>query len=152
MFKDISPLLAQPDKFSQVIEKMSEIVETFQADYLLGIDSRGFIFATALSQKLALPMIMARKPGKLPGEVVSQSYSLEYGEASLEIQVDALKAGDRVVIVDDVLATGGTAKAASELAEKMGAQTAGYIFFVELEFLNGRKTLNCEVVSSLVKF
>jgi len=152
IFKDISPLLANPEKFSQVINTMKDIVEGMQVDHLLGIDSRGFIFATALAQKLSLPMVMARKPGKLPGKVVSQSYSLEYGEATLEVQIDAISPGDKVLIIDDVLATGGTAKAAADLVEKMGGTTSGYLFFVELEFLNGRKTLDSEAVSSLVKF
>ena len=152
VFKDISPLLANPEKFTQVINKMKGVIEGMQVDHLLGIDSRGFIFATALAQTLSLPMVMARKPGKLPGEVVSQSYTLEYGEATLEVQVDAINPGDKVLIIDDVLATGGTAKAACELVEKMGATTSGYLFFVELEFLNGRKVLNSKQVSSLVKF
>ena len=152
IFKDISPLLANPEKFSQVVDKMKEAIEDMQADHLLGIDSRGFIFATALAQKMSMPMVMVRKPGKLPGEVISQSYSLEYGEANLEVQVDAIQPGDKVVIIDDVLATGGTAKAASDLVEKMGAVTSGFLFFVELEFLNGKKVLNSEAVCSLVKF
>jgi len=152
IFKDISPLLANPQKFTEVIEAMAKLVKDQEIDYLLGIDSRGFIFATALAQKLNLGMIMARKPGKLPGDVVSQSYELEYGTATLEIQTDAFKAGDRVLIIDDVLATGGTARAAGDLVEKMGAQTAGFAFFVELEFLNGRQVLDSTSVTSLVKF
>ncbi|WDE96862.1 adenine phosphoribosyltransferase [Lentisphaera profundi] len=152
IFKDISPLLANPQKFTEVIDAMAKIIEDQSIDFLLGIDSRGFIFASALAQKLKIGMVMARKPGKLPGEVVSQSYDLEYGSATLEIQKDAFEAGDRILVIDDVLATGGTARAASDLVEKMGAHTAGYLFFVELEFLNGRQVLNADSVNSLVKF
>lgn len=152
IFKDISPLLANPQKFTEVIDAMAKLIENQEIDYLLGIDSRGFIFATALAQKLNLGMVMARKPGKLPGKVVSQSYDLEYGSATLEIQEDAFNAGDRILVIDDVLATGGTARAASDLVEKMGAKTAGYAFFVELSFLNGKQLLESDSVHSLVKF
>ena len=152
LFKDISPLFTKPEKFSELIDLMSKTEEAQKAEAFVGIDARGFIFASALSQKMNKPMIMARKAGKLPGDVVAQVYSLEYGEATVEMHSDALDEVKKVLVIDDVLATGGTAKAVGDLVKKLGGEITGYLFFAELKFLDGRQLLATDNVKSFIEF
>jgi adenine phosphoribosyltransferase len=141
LFKDITPLLADPRAFHIAIDLFVErfVGETVAA--VIGIESRGFIFGGALAARLNASFIPVRKPGKLPYKTDKVAYKLEYGEAELEMHVDSLKAGSRVLIVDDLLATGGTASAAAALVTRQGAQVLAYAFVVELDFLAGRKRL-----------
>jgi adenine phosphoribosyltransferase len=148
LFKDIMPVLADPAVFGRVIDWMAE-GET-RVDKVVGMESRGFIFACALVVPLDAGFVPARKAGKLPGEVTGETYDLEYGTATLEMHSDAFKSGERVLIVDDLLATGGTAAATVELVRRLGGEVVGCTFMVELTFLNGRQALDVPV-RSLVK-
>lgn len=141
LFKDITPLLADPRAFHVTIDLFAErfLAENLRA--VIGIESRGFIFGGALAARLNASFVPVRKPGKLPYRVDRVGYKLEYGEAELEMHVDSLQPGARVLIVDDLLATGGTASAAAALASRQGAQVIAYAFVVELDFLDGRKRL-----------
>ena len=152
LFKDISPLFANPQKFNDLIDLMCATPQAQEAEAIIGIHARGFAFASAMAQKLNKPMVMARKAGKLPGEVISQSYALEYGEACVEMHSDALQGHSKALIVDDVLATGGTAKAVADLVSKLEGELTGYLFFAELEFLNGRELLASDNIKSFIKF
>ena len=147
LFKDITPVLSDPDLFGRVIDWMVGQVEADGVDALVGMESRGFIFATPMVAKLNAGFVPARKPGKLPYDVIGVDYALEYGTARLEVHVDAIKPGNRVVVVDDLLATGGTAEATVELIEKLGGQVVACLFLVELDFLAGRDRLNVPVHS-----
>ena len=142
VFKDITPLLADPVAFRKSIDLMSEPLRSRQIDGFVGIESRGFIFAAALSYDLGIPLIPVRKPGKLPSDTVQVTYELEYGSDVLEVHTDAIGTGDRIVIVDDVLATGGTANGTAQLVEKVGGVVDSFSFFIELGFLNGRNKLS----------
>ena len=142
VFKDITPLLADPVAFRKSINLMSEPLRSRQIDGFVGIESRGFIFAAALSYDLGIPLIPVRKPGKLPSDTVQVTYELEYGSDVLEVHTDAIERGHRIVIVDDVLATGGTAKGTAQLVEKVGGVVDSFSFFIELGFLNGRNKLS----------
>ncbi|MGH9320789.1 MAG: adenine phosphoribosyltransferase, partial [Vicinamibacteria bacterium] len=135
VFKDITPLLADAQSFKKAISVMAEQLRGRQFDLLVGIESRGFIFASALAYELGKGHVPVRKPGKLPAKTVSISYQLEYGTDKLEIHEDAIREGQRVVIVDDVLATGGTAKGTASLVEKVGGRVDALSFFIELDFL-----------------
>ena len=150
IFKDIFPLLQHPDVFSSVIEEMSASEIFNNADAILSIDARGFIFGTAISFYLSKPMIVARKPGKLPGNLVKQSYDLEYGNNSLAIQIEAIKTYNSFAIVDDLLATGGTVNCVSEMLHNFGKEISGLSVLIELEELNGRDKLKFPVESILV--
>jgi adenine phosphoribosyltransferase len=152
LFKDITPLLADPHAFHSAIEAMARPVSTLQATHVMGIESRGFIFGAALAQRLELGFVPARKPGKLPRKTYRQDYGLEYGTDALEIHQDAMRAGDRVLIVDDVLATGGTAAAARKLVEACGAQAVGLTLFIELAELTGRDKLAGLPVFSVLRY
>jgi len=149
IFKDITPLLANGNAFSAVVSELACQVGP-NVDAIVGIESRGFIFGAALAQQLGVGLITVRKPGKLPADVHSVEYELEYGVDRLEIHRDALSAGHRVVIVDDLLATGGTAAATVQLVEALGAEVAACLFVIELAFLNGRRALGDLPVSSLL--
>ncbi|TLS78198.1 adenine phosphoribosyltransferase [Mariprofundus erugo] len=151
IFKDITPLLADGEAFSAVIEEMAALVDG-RVDAIVGIESRGFIFGAALAQRLGLGLVTVRKPGKLPADVHAVEYELEYGVDRLEIHRDALAPGHRVVIVDDLLATGGTAAATVKLIEMLGAEVASCLFVIELDFLEGRKALAGTAVASLLHF
>lgn len=140
-FKDISPLLENPDAFSETIDKMEAIAEKWSPDLIVGPESRGFLFGAPLALKMHKGFLMARKPGKLPGEALSVSYDLEYGKATLEIPAFAVKKGTRIVLVDDLLATGGTLQALESLFEKAGAEVVGIITAIELTSLGGRNHL-----------
>ena len=152
LFRDITPLLADPAAFAEAVDAMAAPVATLKATHVMGIESRGFIFGAALAQKLSLGFVPARKPGKLPRESFRQDFALEYGADGLEIHRDAFKAGDRVLIVDDVLATGGTAAAARALVEQSGAQAVALTLFIELEDLPGREKLNGLPVFSVLRY
>ena len=141
MFKDITPLLADADAFRETIDRMADGYTDEGVTKVLGAEARGFIFAAPLAYKLGAGFIPARKPGKLPWETTSATYQLEYGTDSLEMHRDAIVPGDRVVIVDDVLATGGTAGAKAQLVADNGGIVVGFAFLIELDFLGGRAKL-----------
>lgn len=138
VFKDITPLLGDAQCFKKAIHYMAEPLKSREFDALIGIESRGFIFAAALAYELGKGQILVRKPGKLPADTVQVSYELEYGTDSLEMHADAIASGQRIVIVDDVLATGGTARGVADLVEKAGGKVEALSFLIALDFLNGR--------------
>lgn len=142
LFYDISTLLAHPDAWQVAMGRMARAVRPHHPDILAGIESRGFLVAAPLALKLGCGFVMVRKRGKLPGDTVRHEYALEYGTDVIEIQKDAVKPGQRVVVLDDLLATGGTLCAAIELFRKMGAEVTGAACLIELNFLNGRKRLD----------
>lgn len=150
VFKDITPLLASPEGFRGAIDTIAEAYADAGITKVMGAEARGFIFGGALAYKLGAGFVPARKPGKLPWNTTSHTYELEYGTDSLEVHTDAFVAGDVVLIVDDVLATGGTAAAKAALAEKMGAEVAGFAFLLELDFLSGREKLGAPKIVSLI--
>ena len=150
LFRDITPLLNNPEAFSETIDELYNAVSGMQIDRIAGIESRGFIFGTPLALRLGVGFVPIRKPGKLPAETVSEEYDLEYGTNTIEMHTDAIQPGERVLIVDDLLATGGTAEAACTLIERVGGTVAGLVFVIELAFLNGRTKLDGREVVSLV--
>lgn len=149
LFYDISPMLAHPDAWAVAMGRMAQIVRGFEADLLVGIESRGFLVAAPLALKLGTGFAMVRKKGKLPGKTVRYSYDLEYGSDTVEVLADLIKPGQRVVVVDDLLATGGTMNAAIHLLRQVGADVRGAAFLIELDFLGGRKKLDVPVASLL---
>jgi adenine phosphoribosyltransferase len=152
IFKDIMPLLADPDSFRATVAALADFAEPRNPDVVLGAEARGFILGGALAFKLGCGFVAARKPGKLPWETVSAEYELEYGVDSLELHSDAIKDGSRVLIHDDLLATGGTAKAKVNLVEQLGGEVVGLVFVIELAFLNGREKLEGYDVHSLIQY
>jgi len=152
LFRDFSPMLKDPSAMSVVVEEFEKKYHPKDVDVFVGIESRGFILASILAQKYNKGMVLLRKAGKLPGKTVKTSYTIEYGKAVLEIQKTALNAGERVVICDDLLATGGTAKAAAELVEKMKGKVTGFAFIIELMELNGMEKIAGYRTISLVKY
>lgn len=140
-FKDITTALKNAEILREILNICAQHYKNKKIDYIIGIESRGFIFGTALAYILGCGFIPVRKPGKLPAEVISQEYDLEYGTDRIEIHADALNKGDNVLIVDDLLATGGTAKAAADLVQKLEARIAGFAFVIELNDLHGRDKL-----------
>jgi adenine phosphoribosyltransferase len=152
IFKDITPLLADSRALRATIEGLAARVEPLGADGILAIESRGFIFGSALAVKLGLPLQLVRKRGKLPRESFSVRYELEYGFDHLEVHSDAIEAGRRYLIVDDVIATGGTAAAVAELVDKCRAVVAACVFVIELGFLDGRRRLGEHPVVSLITY
>ena len=151
-FYDITTLLKQPEGFRQVIDALSSQFKDERVDTVIGIEARGFIFAPAMAYQLGAGFVPARKPGKLPAEVVTAEYILEYGIDALEMHADAIAHGARVLIHDDLLATGGTARALAELVERLGATVVGCAFLVELAFLDGRRRLEGFDVHALVTY
>jgi adenine phosphoribosyltransferase len=151
-FKDINPILANPEAFNQLIDLMSVAVRESGANKIVGLESRGFIFGIAIAQNLGLPFVPARKAGKLPGATVKVDYSLEYGSQSLELQRGSITGADCVAIVDDLLATGGTAKAAEKLIKELGGSVSGFFFAIELEDLAGRQQFVDQKVSAILCF
>ena len=151
-FKDITPILQNGDTFNYATDKLAEFVKKQGANVVVGPESRGFIFGCPIATKLNIGFVPVRKPGKLPRETVQVEYSLEYGKNVLAMHKDALKPGDKVVIVDDLLATGGTLKATIELIESVGAEVVGCAFVVELTGLNARKLIEKYEVFSLVNY
>jgi len=150
IFKDVLPILQKPDVFLELINKMSSSEIIINSDAIVAIDARGFIFGSAISLKIKKPMVLARKPGKLPGELISKNYSLEYGENSLSIQKSSIKNFKSFSIVDDLLATGGTAKSVSEILMSQEKKVLGLSVVVELGELNGREKLGFPVISQIV--
>jgi adenine phosphoribosyltransferase len=151
-FKDITPLLSDPMAFSTAVDAIVVSFGRGTIDKVVGIEARGFIIAAPVAYHFGAGFIPLRKPGKLPYETVTEPYELEYGTESLELHVDAFAPGDRVLIVDDVLATGGTARAACNLVEQAGGKVAGLAFVIELEFLDGRSKLEGYDFMSLLKY
>jgi len=151
-FKDITTLLADPIAFHQTILEMQDRFNNENIDVVVGIESRGFIFAAVLAYNWGVSMVPVRKPGKLPYHKLSESYELEYGTDTLEIHADAVKANDNVLIVDDLLATGGTVEATAGLIERLKGRVVGCCFLVELDFLDARKRLKKYRVESLVHY
>ncbi|KIF73549.1 adenine phosphoribosyltransferase [Streptomyces sp. 150FB] len=140
-FKDITPLLADPKAFSALTDVLAELCARYGATKIVGLEARGFILAAPVAVRAGLGFIPVRKAGKLPGATLSQSYELEYGTAEMEVHAEDLGAGDRVVVIDDVLATGGTAEASLELVRRAGAEVVGVAVLMELGFLDGRNRL-----------
>lgn len=141
IFRDISPIIASPEAFKFSIDKLAEQVKKLKFGKILAIDARGFIFASALAYKLKKGLIMCRKPSKLPGKLITENFGYEYDSASLSVQKNSIKKGEKVLIVDDVLATGNTALAAYKALYKLGAKVSGIAFFLELGYLSGREFL-----------
>ena len=152
VFKDIMPLLADAETFHATIDLLAEFGAPRKPDLVLGAEARGFMLGGALAYKLGCGFVAARKPGKLPWETVSAEYALEYGVDSLELHADAIRAGARVLVHDDLLATGGTARAKVELVKQLGGEVVGLAFVIELAFLNGREKLEGYDVHSLIQY
>lgn len=152
LFYDISTLLAHPDAWQVAMGRLAKIIRRFQPDVLAGVESRGFLVAAPLALKLGCGFIMVRKPGKLPGKTISHEYDLEYGTDTIHIQEDAIEPGQRVVILDDILATGGTMAASITLFRKVGAEVVGSACILELGFLNGREKLNSIPFDALANY
>lgn len=141
IFKDITPVLKDAELCAEIVAELVLQTKNLQIDAVAGIESRGFLFGMLLAQALQVPFVPIRKKGKLPYKTISESYALEYGEATLEVHEDAFLPGQKVLVHDDLLATGGTVVAASNLIEKIGAQVTGYSFLISLDFLEGKKRL-----------
>ena len=152
VFKDIMPLLADADALRETVELLAEWAEPRRPDVILGAEARGFITGGALACRLGCGFVPARKPGKLPWRTVSAKYALEYGFDALEVHADSIIRGQRVLVHDDVLATGGTARAKCDLVEQLGGEVAGVAFIISLEFLNGRDRLEGYDVFSLIQY
>ncbi|MCK5453147.1 MAG: adenine phosphoribosyltransferase [Calditrichia bacterium] len=151
-FKDITTLLKNGELFAQAVDQLYVPFREKEINKIVGIEARGFIFAAALAYKLNLGFIPIRKPGKLPAEVESEEYNLEYGKDSIELHTDAIDEGDKILIVDDLLATGGTAAAAARLVEKLGGEVVGLSFLIELTELKARSMLKSYQLFSLLQF
>lgn len=151
-FKDITTLLLEPPAFRHIVDTWTKRYEPMKLDAVVGVDARGFIFGAPLAYSLGLPFVPVRKAGKLPGKTISEEFDLEYGTDRVEVHVDALPAGARVVIVDDLLATGGTVAAVANLIRKLGAVPVEAAFVVELPLLKGREKLGDLPVHALVEF
>ncbi|TDI40485.1 MAG: adenine phosphoribosyltransferase [Acidobacteria bacterium] len=152
VFKDITPLLSDPASFRKAINLMAEPLAEREFDAIIGIESRGFIFAAALAYELNKGQILVRKPGKLPADTVQVTYDLEYGSDILEMHADAIESGQRIVIVDDVLATGGTARGVADLVEKVGGKVEAFSFLIELDFLKGRERIADYEIQSVLNY
>ena len=148
VFKDITPILENPEAFISLSRLFAQLLHK-DVTKILCIESRGFILGSALSQHINVPLVLVRKPGKLPRKTIKQSFSLEYGEDTLEIHEDSVKSNDKVVIIDDVLATGGTCEATIKLCEQLDCKVIQCLFLMEIETLNGRDKINSEIVSLL---
>lgn len=152
LFRDITPLLGNPGALQYVLDRLVEHAERVEAEAIVGIESRGFIFGSAMADRMTLPFVPVRKPGKLPSRRMSVEYSLEYGDSQLDIHADAMAPATRAYIVDDLLATGGTAVAAAKLVELIGANVCGLGFVVELSALGGRNRLSGYELQSIVHY
>ncbi|MCH3986738.1 MAG: adenine phosphoribosyltransferase [Lachnospiraceae bacterium] len=152
MFRDITTVLKDPDGLKLSIDEMTKLIGDTDFDVIVGSESRGFIFGMPIAYNLHKAFVPVRKPGKLPAETVSESYNLEYGTATIEIHKDAIKPGQKVVIVDDLIATGGTAQAAIKLVEKLGGEVVKCVFLIELAGLEGRKLLDGYDVEAAVTY
>jgi adenine phosphoribosyltransferase len=152
LFKDITPALENGPAFREVMDRMLDHARQLAPDAVVGIESRGFIFAAPLALALGAGFVPVRKLGKLPGDTIQVEYALEYGTNTVEVHSDAIRPGQRVLIVDDLLATGGTSAAAVELVTRLGGQVIGCLYLVELAFLNGRELLDSVPVTSLITY
>lgn len=152
LFKDITPLLSEPKAFKEAVDLMAAEFEHKEIDQVVAIESRGFIFGAPVAYQLGCGFVLVRKPEKLPREAVSVEYSLEYGTNTLEMHADSIQSGDRVLLVDDLLATGGSARAAIDLIEELGGRVAGVAFLIELAFLRGREKLADYDIYSIITF
>ncbi len=152
IFRDITPVLHDKDALRDSVKQYEDMLAGTDFDYIVGPESRGFIFGVPLAYSMNKGFIPVRKKGKLPYKTLSESYDLEYGSATIEIHEDAIKKGDKIVIVDDLLATGGTCKAMIDLIERAGGEIEKIVFLIELEFLNGRKVLEGYDVESIIKY
>ena len=152
LFRDITTLLKDAEGMKEAIDQMTAKLEGIDFDLVLGPESRGFIFGMPVAYNMGKGFVPVRKAGKLPAEVVSNEYALEYGTATIEMHKDAIQPGQKVVIVDDLMATGGTAKAIVEMVEEMGAEVAAMLFLIELDFLEGRKVLPGYKIESIIHY
>ena len=152
VFKDITTLLKDPEAFRRALDLMTVLCGGCRAAKVVAVESRGFILGSALALRLGLGFVPVRKPGKLPARTLRATYDLEYGKDSVEIHEDAISAGEDVLVVDDVIATGGTARATGDLVERMGGRVSAYVFLVELSFLGGRQKLAGRDVLSLIRY
>ena len=152
IFHDITPLLQDSRGLNLAINAMAESIEDKKIEFLIGVEARGFIFASALAYKLGIGLVIVRKLGKLPYETINSKYELEYGDDVLEMHMDAISGGSKVVLVDDLLATGGTSAAVGELVKKLGGEILGYSFLIELTELSGRDKLKPYPVWSVLKY
>ncbi len=152
IFKDITTLLNDATLFAQSVDLMQDLIKDRSFDAIAAIESRGFIFASIMAYKMDLNFVPIRKPGKLPAEIISEEYALEYGTDRVEMHADALKTDQKVLLIDDLLATGGTAQASCRLIERLGARVETILFLVELSFLNGRDLLQGYNVLSLISY
>ena len=152
LFRDITTMLKDAEGMKEAIDQMTAKLEGIDFDLVLGPESRGFIFGMPVAYNMGKGFVPVRKAGKLPAEVVSKEYALEYGTATIEMHKDAIQPGQKVVIVDDLMATGGTAKAIVEMVEEMGAEVAAMIFLIELDFLEGRKVLPGRKIEAIIHY
>lgn len=152
MFKDIAPVLENPAALQEAVTLLAQDAKERSAEAIVGIESRGFVFGAPIALSLGIPFIMARKLGKLPYDRISEEYALEYGTNTVEMHIDSIRPGQRAYIVDDLLATGGTAAAAARLVERLGGQVAGFGFMVDLTFLNGRDNLLGYPIKALIEY
>ena len=152
LFRDITTLLKNGEAFATMIDEVAEKVRPMNPEVIVGPESRGFILGAAVAYQLKKGFVPVRKPGKLPAEVLSHEYALEYGTDVLEIHRDAIQKGQRVVVVDDLLATGGTAEATARMIEELGGVVAGFVFLIELTYLDGREKLEGYPVETLLKY
>jgi adenine phosphoribosyltransferase len=152
LFKDITPVLMHPAAFAEVVDEMAELAAAQNPEVIVGIESRGFLFGVPVAMKLGLPFSLARKAGKLPAERIREEYALEYGTNTVEMHTDAIAAGHRVYVIDDLLATGGTAAATAKLIQRLGGEVAGFGFLIELGFLDGRAALPGLHVDALLSY
>lgn len=152
VFKDIHPVIQNPAAFNEVIDRMTDQARQLNPEVIIGIESRGFIFGVPISLNLGVPFAMTRKMGKLPYDRISEEYALEYGTNTIEMHVDAVGPGQRAYIVDDLLATGGTAAAAGRLVDRLNGVVCGYGFMVELTFLEGRKNILGVPINTLIAY
>ena len=152
LFYDITTLLKNPEALKASVDQLVDHYKDVGVEVVVGMESRGFIFGMPMAYQMGIGFVPVRKPGKLPAETVSESYDLEYGTNTLEIHVDAIEKGQKVLIVDDLLATGGTAKATCNLVEKLGGEIVGVAFVIELNFLKGREKLQSYDIFSLLQY
>jgi adenine phosphoribosyltransferase len=152
IFKDITPVLQSPEAVREVVDALAADANILGADVIVGVESRGFLFGVPVAMATNKPFALARKVGKLPYEKITEEYALEYGTATVEMHVDAIQPGQKAIIMDDLLATGGTAKAAARLVERLGGTVVGLSFLIELSFLDGRAALRQYPIHSLIHF
>lgn len=152
MFRDVTSVIQDPDGLKLAIDELQKLLEDIDFDVLVGAESRGFIFGAPIAYNMNKGLVLARKKGKLPRETITETYELEYGSAQIELHADAIKQGQKVVIVDDLIATGGTVEAIANMVERLGGEVVKIVFLMELEGLKGREKLGKYSVESVVKY